>query len=150
MRKLIATALVAGIFALTGVQPSQASKRPGEAPVINIEISISDQSMSVDLHGFPYANWKVSTARDGFYTPLGRYRVQRLAKMHYSQKYDNAPMPFSVFFKGGYAIHGTDYVRSLGRPASHGCVRLHPRNAARLFSLVQKYGMNRTRITLVE
>lgn len=131
--------------------PSLASKRSAAVePVVNIEISISDQAMLVDVNGFHYANWKVSTARDGYYTPRGSYRVKRMAREYYSQKYDNAPMPYSVFFKGGYAIHATDYIRSLGRPASHGCVRLHPRNAARLFSLVQKYGMHRTKITLVE
>ncbi len=141
--------LVAAVFA--SASPSQASKRkPSVEPVVNVEISISDQAMWVDVNGNHYANWKVSTARDGYYTPRGSYRVKRMAKEYYSQKYDNAPMPFSVFFKGGYAIHATDYVRSLGRPASHGCVRLHPRNAARLFSLVQKYGMQRTRITLVD
>ena len=68
--------------------------------------------------------------------------------MHYSRKYDNSPMPNSIFFLGGYAIHGTGYIKSLGRPASHGCIRLHPQNAAKLFSLVKKYGMRSTRITI--
>ncbi len=147
VKAVVAMSTAAMLFSV----PANASKRSTKIePVVEVEISISQQSMSVDVHGFNYANWDVSTARDGYYTPRGRYRVQRIAKEYYSQKYDNAPMPYSVFFKGGYAIHGTDYVRSLGRPASHGCVRLHPRNAARLYSLVQKYGLNRTRITLVE
>jgi lipoprotein-anchoring transpeptidase ErfK/SrfK len=68
--------------------------------------------------------------------------------MHYSRKYDNSPMPYSVFFKGGYAIHGTGSIRALGKPASHGCVRLHPSNAARFFSLVREYGPHRTRIRI--
>jgi lipoprotein-anchoring transpeptidase ErfK/SrfK len=145
----LSAAMVFAAVLLSG--PTLASKRSAAVePVVNIEISISDQAMLVDVNGFPYANWKVSTARNGYYTPRGSYRVKRMAREYYSQKYDNAPMPHSVFFKGGYAIHGTDYIRSLGRPASHGCVRLHPRNAARLFSLVQKYGMHRTKITLVE
>jgi lipoprotein-anchoring transpeptidase ErfK/SrfK len=151
MGKFLNFALAACLATMTFAGPAAASKRSAIAePVVNIEISISDQAMWVDVNGFPFANWKVSTARDGYYTPRGSYRVKRMAREYYSQKYDNAPMPYSVFFKGGYAIHATDYVRSLGRPASHGCVRLHPRNAARLFSLVQKYGMNRTRITLVD
>jgi len=57
-------------------------------------------------------------------------------------------MPYSVFFRGGYAIHGTGYVKSLGRPVSHGCVRLHPRNAATLYRLVRSYGMGNTRIVI--
>ena len=106
--------------------------------------------MSVMVNGWPYGRWKVSTARPGHYTPRGTYRVQRTAKVYYSRKYDNSPMPNSVFFKGGYAIHGSYYVRSLGRPASHGCVRLLPANAARLYNLVQKYGSSSTRITIVD
>ena len=69
-------------------------------------------------------------------------------KMWYSRKYDMAPMPHSIFFHGGYAIHGTDHVRSLGRPASHGCVRLHPRNARTLYNLVRRNGPRNTRIIL--
>jgi lipoprotein-anchoring transpeptidase ErfK/SrfK len=57
-------------------------------------------------------------------------------------------MPHSVFFVGGYAIHGTEYVRALGRPASHGCVRLHPDNAAQLYSLVEEYGAGNTLIRI--
>jgi lipoprotein-anchoring transpeptidase ErfK/SrfK len=68
--------------------------------------------------------------------------------MHYSSKYENAPMPHSVFFRGGYAIHGTPYIKRLGRRASHGCVRLHPANAARLYKLVLIYGFDNTRITI--
>lgn len=115
---------------------------------VQVHIDISSQSMSVRLNGFPYAFWKVSTARSGYSTPRGSYGVTRMHRVYYSKKYDNAPMPNSVFFYGGYAIHGTGHIRALGRPASHGCVRLHPSNAARLFALVQKYGPRRTRITL--
>ncbi len=120
-----------------------------DGPAVNVVIDISSQSMSVKVNGWPYGRWKVSTARSGYYTPRGTFRVQRTAKVYYSRKYDNSPMPNSVFFKGGYAIHGSYYVRSLGRPASHGCVRLHPSNAAKLYNLVQKYGPKSTRITVV-
>ena len=119
-------------------------------PAVSVVIDISSQSMSVKVHGWYYGNWKVSTARSGYYTPRGTFRVQRTAKVYYSRKYDNSPMPNSVFFKGGYAIHGSYYVRSLGRPASHGCVRLHPTNAARLYNLVQKYGSRSTRVTIID
>ena len=94
-------------------------------------------------NGWTYGRWKVSTARDGYYTPRGTWRPFLLKRMHYSRKYDNSPMPNSIFFLGGYAIHATYYVKQLGRPASHGCIRLHPQNAAKLYALVQKHGMKR-------
>ena len=119
-----------------------------KSPVVNIRIDISKQSMAVDVNGWPYGRWKVSTARKGYHTPRGTWRPTWLAKMHYSRKYDNSPMPHSIFFLGGYAIHGTGYLKALGRPASHGCIRLHPKNAKRLFSLVKKYGNQATRITI--
>lgn len=117
---------------------------------IHIKIDISSQSMAVHVNGWPYGRWRVSTARAGYYTPRGQYRPFLLKKMHYSRKYDNSPMPNSVFFLGGYAIHGTGYVRNLGRPASHGCIRLAPQNAAKLYSLVQKHGLRSTQIRIVD
>jgi len=129
--------------------PSEAKKALPQRPIVNVLIDISAQSMSVKVNGWYYSRWKVSTARAGYYTPRGSYRVQRLARVYYSRKYDNVPMPNSLFFKGGYANHGSGHIRSLGRPASHGCVRLHPANAARLYGLVLRYGPSATRITIV-
>jgi len=139
------------VFAITllFVTPVEAKWFVADGPAVNVVIDISSQSMSVKVNGWPYGRWKVSTARSGYHTPRGTFRVQRTAKVYYSRKYDNSPMPNSVFFKGGYAIHGSYYVRSLGRPASHGCVRLHPSHAAKLYNLVQKYGSRSTRITVV-
>lgn len=104
--------------------------------------------MAVNVNGWPYGRWKVSTARSGYYTPRGSWRPFLLKRMHYSRKYDNAPMPNSIFFLGGYAIHATYHVKQLGRPASHGCIRLHPTNAAKLYAIVQKHGLRSTRITI--
>ncbi len=92
--------------------------------------------------------WKVSTARRGYWTPDGVYHPYSLERMHYSRKYHNSPMPWSVFFKGGFAIHGTYAIRRLGHPASHGCVRVHPRNARRLYHLIRRYGKRYTRIVI--
>jgi lipoprotein-anchoring transpeptidase ErfK/SrfK len=142
---LLASFLVVA-FAMTGGAEASAKQKP--APAVQIRVDISNQSMSVNVKGWPYGNWKVSTAREGYYTPRGSWRPFALKKMHYSRKYDNSPMPNSIFFLGGYAIHATGYTRQLGRPASHGCIRLHPQNAARLYSLVQKYGMGSTRISI--
>lgn len=103
----------------------------------NITISKSHQLMQVDSDYGSY-QWRVSTARKGYYTPTGTFHPYSLQTMHYSKKYDNAPMPHSIFFSGGYAIHATPHVAALGRPASHGCVRLSPSNAATLYSIVKQ------------
>ena len=66
--------------------------------------------------------------------------------MWYSKKYDDAPMPHAVFFRDGAAIHATQATGSLGRPASHGCVRLAPGHAETFYKLVQKHGLKQTRI----
>jgi lipoprotein-anchoring transpeptidase ErfK/SrfK len=111
-------------------------------------VDISSQRMQVFIDGELAYSWAISSARKGYVTPRGSYRPTVLKRMHYSSKYENSPMPHSIFFRGGYAIHGTGYVKQLGRPVSHGCVRLHPRNAATLFSLVKAYGMKNTRIII--
>src|SRR5690606_9350814 len=98
--------------------------------------------------GFVVGRWKVSTARNGYHTPRGSYRPTRMHRMWYSKKYDNAPMPHSVFFRGGYAIHGTNHVRSLGRPASHGCIRLAPGNASAFYSMAREVGPRNVRIII--
>ena len=102
----------------------------------DITISKSHQLMQVDSDYGSY-QWRVSTARKGYYTPTGTFHPYSLQLMHYSKKYDNAPMPHSIFFSGGYAIHATPHIGALGRPASHGCVRLHPANAAALYEIVK-------------
>jgi len=125
-----------------------ASAGTASASVVAV-VDISTQRMYVTVDGGAYAVWKVSTARRGYYTPRGSFRPQVLKRMHYSSKYENSPMPYSVFFHGGYAIHGTGYVRRLGTPASHGCIRLHTANAAALYSLIKQYGRGSTRIRIV-
>ena len=58
-------------------------------------------------------------------------------------------MPHAVFFtKDGHAVHGTLEVKRLGKPASHGCVRLSPENAATLYALVEKTGLKNTQVVL--
>jgi len=109
-------------------------------------VDVSKQTMTVFENGVVAYSWKVSTGAKGYSTPRGSWRPTRMHKMWYSRKYDNSPMPHSIFFRGGYAVHGTDKIKSLGRPASHGCVRLHPSNARALFRLVKAYGPGNTRI----
>jgi hypothetical protein len=112
------------------------------------KIDKSTQTMRVYVNGVQQHTWKVSTGKRGYNTPVGQWRPKVLERMHYSRKYNNSPMPYSIFFKGGYAIHGTNAIRRLGRRASHGCVRLHTNNARTLYSLVRKYGKSSTRIVI--
>jgi lipoprotein-anchoring transpeptidase ErfK/SrfK len=147
----LAACVIASAFAIV---PAEAGKKRKKKrirslpPIVNVYVDLSSQRMSVNVNGGHYASWLVSTGRSGYETPRGSYTVKRMARMHYSRQYDNAAMPHSVFFHGGYAIHATRGIHKLGRRASHGCVRLHPSNAAALYSLVQRYGPRRTRITL--
>jgi len=115
---------------------------------VAVRVDLSQQRMTVAVDGVHYATWAVSTARPGYRTPVGHFRPYHLARMHYSSIYENAPMPHSIFFRGGYAIHGTLEVRRLGRAVSHGCVRLAPGNARVLFDLVQAHGLAGTSITI--
>ena len=115
---------------------------------LRIDIDLSSQTMRVDGGFWSRHTWRVSTARPGYRTPVGRYRPTRLERIWYSSKYENSPMPYSIFFLGGYAIHGTYEVKRLGRAVSHGCVRLHPDNARKLFEMVKLYGRGNTVITI--
>ena len=103
---------------------------------VDVRIDLSDQEMTVSLDEQPQYHWPVSTARKGKCTPVGTYRVQSMKRLHYSTLYKNAPMRWSIFFNGNYAIHGTTQIDRLGSPASAGCVRLHPENARTLFDMV--------------
>ncbi|MCB1429163.1 MAG: L,D-transpeptidase [Nitratireductor sp.] len=121
---------------------------PAYSAAIEARIDLSEQRMRVYQNGMLRYTWAVSTARRGYVTPTGSYRPTRMHTMWYSRKYHNSPMPYSIFFRGGYAIHGTGAVKALGRPASHGCVRLHPDNARTLFNLVNASGPKNTRISI--
>lgn len=115
---------------------------------VEARVSISKQTMTVTRQGRVLYKWKVSTARSGYVTPRGTWKPKRMHKMWYSRKYDMSPMPYSVFYHGGYAVHGTSAVKQLGKPASHGCVRLQTANAAAFYSLVREVGMGNTRIVV--
>jgi lipoprotein-anchoring transpeptidase ErfK/SrfK len=114
---------------------------------IVVRVDKSAQRMSVTVDGVRAHDFVVSTGLAGG-PPNGTYKPQRLERTWHSRLFNMAPMPYSIFFHGHYAIHGTNQVKRLGRRASKGCVRLHPRDAAVLFNLVQKQGMARTRIII--
>jgi len=113
-----------------------------------VTVDKSTQRMSVAVDGTPRYNWAVSTGRAGYGTPSGTYSPTRLERSWFSREYYNSPMPHSIFFHGGYAIHGSYEISRLGGPASHGCIRLHPSNAATLYRLVKEHGAGSTRIVV--
>ena len=126
-----------------------AKKKPPPEPRLIVTINKVSQKMTVDLDGETLYRWPVSTGARGYDTPSGNFRPFRMEKEHFSKEWDDAPMPYSIFFTGeGHAVHGSYHIKSLGRRASHGCVRLHPDNAAKLFALVQKTGMSNTRVVV--
>ena len=126
--------------------PKKASYRRSSKPVrtgrgrIKAIVDKSQQKMRVYQGGRHLYTWAVSTGRKGYGTPTGTWSVKRMHREYYSKKYDGAPMPHSLFYNGGFAVHGTYSVKRLGRPASHGCVRLAPNNARRLYNLVERHG----------
>ena len=142
-RFLGAIAAIAAIALLAGLVVGLA---PASAGVV-VTVDKSAQHLTVSVDGMTRYRWPVSTARWGYRTPVGIYRPERLERQWYSRKDDWSPMPHAIFFHGGYAIHGSYEVSRLGRPASHGCIRLAPANAAALFSLV-KANVNDTRIVI--
>lgn len=132
-------------------KPAAKKKPPPPKPEPRLMISINkaSQKMTVTLDGDTVYKWPVSTGAPGYDTPSGTFRPFRLEKEHFSKEWDDAPMPYSIFFTPrGHAIHGSYHIKSLGRRASHGCVRLHPDNAAKLYALVQKTGMSNTRVVV--
>jgi L,D-transpeptidase catalytic domain len=122
---------------------------PAEAKLIEITINKVGQKMTVRVDGRTEYVWAISSGARGYTTPSGSFKPFRLEKDHFSKEWDDAPMPNAIFFtERGHAIHGSFSVNSLGRPVSHGCVRLHPDNAAVLFALVQEAGLGNTRVVV--
>ena len=136
---------VAGAAALAVAVSMLSSSGNARADLL-VRVDKSSQRMSVIVNGEHRYSWPVSTGIYG--TPSGSFRPQSLARYHRSTLYNNAPMPYSIFYDGNFAIHGTTHVAQLGGRASRGCIRLHPSNAAILFSLVQTEGLGNTRISI--
>src|SRR5580700_11153349 len=142
MRFRLAFCASLGAAALVSLFASAA----GAHVLINVDKSAQEMTVSVD--GTPRYHFVVSTGRPGLGTPSGTFHPQRMERTWFSKEYYNSPMPHSIFFHGGFAIHGSYEISQLGGPASHGCIRLHPDNAATLYSLVQQQGMAATTIVV--
>ncbi|TPN20751.1 L,D-transpeptidase [Mesorhizobium sp. B2-3-3] len=140
----ITAAALTGTALLFGANAAHAANK------IVARVSLSRQVMEVSVDGRPTFAWKVSTGDRAHVTPTGSFKPTRMHEMWYSKKYDDAPMPHSVFFSGGYAVHATSAIKRLGQPASHGCVRLHPAAAADFYQLVETFGPANTSIVIVK
>jgi hypothetical protein len=122
---------------------------PAARADIQINIDKSTQHMTVAVDGTQRYDWPVSTGRPGYDTPSGNFKPNRMDADHYSQEWDNAPMPHTIFIDlQGHAIHGFSDVKHLGLPVSHGCIRLSPDHAATLFDLVKQQGMANTKVAI--
>jgi hypothetical protein len=130
-----------------GDETEKAEAQPAE-PTLAIDIDLTKQVMRVSENGVSKYLWPISSGGRGYDTPTGSFQPVWMSKMWYSRQYDYAPMPNAIFFHGGAAIHGTSATSMLGNPASHGCVRLSPRNAATLYKLVGKHGKALTSIVV--
>lgn len=138
--RLLAVALLALGLACAAGKPALAT--------ILIQIDKPTQVMTVTVDGAVRYRWHVSTGATGFSTPPGSYTPFRMEVMHYSQEWDNAGMPNSIFFTSrGHAIHGSNHP-GMGTPVSHGCVRLTLSNAATLYQLVGARGMTETKVVV--
>lgn len=150
MRMAEARTRVAAGFLAVAVCWMAATIGPNAAAAsVLIEIDKAAQRMSVSVNGVPKYFWPVSTGASGYSTPSGSYQPFRMELDHFSEEWDDAPMPHSIFFtRQGHAIHGTTSTRNLGRPVSHGCVRLSKANAATLYRLVEKETIYSTQIVI--
>ncbi len=140
---VLAVIIIASVFA-----QAHAQQLTPAAPEVVARVSLATQTMTVYVDDTLMYSWPVSTARRGYETPPGRYVPYWLDRNHHSHLYNNAPMPYSVFFLGNYAVHGTKETRYLGRRASHGCVRLLIENAHIFYTLVEQYGEQNTKIII--
>jgi hypothetical protein len=132
---------LAAVLAALALDPARAA--------ILIHVDKAAQTMTVSVGGQQRFVWKVSTGMAAYDTPDGQFQAFRMERDHFSREWDDAPMPYSIFFtQEGHAIHGSYDVKHLGRPASHGCVRLAKENAAVLFDLVKEQGLKNTRVVL--
>jgi len=152
-RGLVIVPVLAVMFAfpasaqISSDSETQSTHAAGAAVLINIDKT--KQKMTIFLDGAKKYDWPVSTGRAGYSTPSGTYTATSMNEVWYSKEWDNSPMPHSIFFmKDGHAIHGSYEVKTLGKPVSHGCVRISPENATTLYALVEKNGLENTEVVL--
>lgn len=147
----------------TGLSPFISSEDPGIAGckrggcAIWLQIVKSSQRAYLYINGSLSDSWLVSTGIPGYGTPnFDKHPNGRIYDRYNSTKFPGGDwqglgnMPYAVFIKGGFAVHGTPQGNwsKLGRQASHGCIRMHPDNAYRFNRLVRSYGVSNVWITV--
>ncbi|TYB83036.1 L,D-transpeptidase [Maritimibacter fusiformis] len=150
MRAALGALVLVVLAAACTEVPESAAPAP-QPDRVEAVIDLSDQAVTVTRRAGGRVEthvWPVSTGRAGYPTPTGRFHPTMLSPNHRSSLYDDAPMPWSVFFNGNIGIHGTYEIASLGRPVSHGCVRLHPDHARTFYAMVEAAGKSATLITV--
>ncbi len=141
IRRISAITMLVAVMIMSSMPASLAAR-------LVAQVNLSSQTMTVKKDGRVVYRWAISSGRKGYSTPTGTYGVKRMHTMWHSRKYNMSPMPYSIFFRGGYAIHGTNYVKQLGRPASHGCIRLHTANAKTLYDMTRQVGAGNMRVAI--
>ncbi|MBV8685163.1 MAG: L,D-transpeptidase family protein [Alphaproteobacteria bacterium] len=128
---------------LPGRPPAATPLPPPPPPSrVKVLVSLSQQKAWVFRDGLLLATSPVSTGKSGHETPLGRFRILQKKVHHRSNRYSNAPMPYMQRLTNyGIALHAGHLP---GYPASHGCIRLPPAFARRLYALTD-FG---TRVTV--
>ena len=138
----------AAVASATPDEAASAEPLDPPKPTLFADIDLSTQTMTVSDKSGELYRWPISSARAGYTTPTGTFTVSWTSRLHYSRQYDWAPMPYAVFFNQVVAVHATNAVGSLGRPASHGCVRLALNNARTFYDLVGTHGMTLTQVSV--
>lgn len=102
--------------------------------VIDLEAQVLGRYEEGDLKKW----YPISSGKEGYRTPTGKFRISRKSKFYRSKSYPKpdggAFMPYAMNFYRGYWIHGGTLP---GEPASHGCVRLMRKEAKKLFHNIQ-------------
>jgi lipoprotein-anchoring transpeptidase ErfK/SrfK len=135
-------------FGQSAGEAAKAAPRPLPEPTLIASVDLASQKMVVSIHGEVRYSWPISSGVAAYPTPTGTFRPEWTSKMWYSRKYDMAPMPHAVFINGGVAVHGTYHTAALGSPASHGCIRLSTANAKTFYNLVQRHGLQLTKVSV--
>jgi hypothetical protein len=125
---------------VTGLKPGQfvwAPELSAEGPMLLV-VNLATQRAMLFRNGVPIAASTVSTGKAGHETPTGVFTILQKRKEHYSNLYDDAPMPnMQRLTWGGVALHAGNLP---GYPASHGCIRL-PMEFSKLLFDVTALGM---------
>ncbi len=125
--------------------------------ILYAEIDKKTQTLYVYMLGTLRDSFLISTGVGKYETPnlnlhpsgpvLTKYSSKKFPGGNYSGL---GNMPYAIFLKGGYALHGTtpgNFIK-LGTKASHGCVRMHPDNAKVFNALVKTVGINQTWVSI--